>query len=218
MAIPARIGSFQKLFLSILCLASLLSMAEPGNAQEKKTGWLGIRGSRLGFSKGEVVQNYGLEVRYYVADNVALNYSLTFGADEDQQFYMHSYLGGGGAGVLAASAVVDSSESRTGLKLIGALLSLAVPEGVTLVQPLSDRISIAPYIEPLGFDIYNGHLAIDLFVSGKVGARFKCYINNKLVVQPYGGISTLYHKGLPLASEFGLTLSYKVGNEASEEE
>lgn len=65
--------------------------------------WMGIRGSRPVFFKGHIVQNHGLELRLYVAEDVALNYSLTFWADQNSRFYMHSYLGGGGAGVLGAS-------------------------------------------------------------------------------------------------------------------
>ncbi len=203
--------------MAVLLLGLFLSLSSlvPNTcqAQDKGTQWMGVRGSRLGFFKGHVVQNYGLELRAYVAKNVALNYSLTFGADENSRFYMHSYLGGGGAGVLGAAALADSSGGLATLKGIGALLSLFVPEGVTFAVPVSDQLSITPYVDPLGFDIYNGNLKRDLFVSGKVGARLKFFITDKLVAQPYGGIEALYYKDLPLASEFGLAISYRVGKE-----
>lgn len=177
-------------------------------SQDKGTQWGGIRGSRLAFSDDEVIQNYGLDLELYVADEFALNYSLTFGADRGGTFYMHSYLGGGAAGILGISALADTSAGMTTLKGLGALVCLFIPEGVSYSFRAAPGFRIAPYFEPLGFDIYN-----NAFASGKLGTSLKFNLSEKFLVAPYGGIEALYTNGLPIASEFGLVASYRIGKD-----
>lgn len=91
---------------------------------------------------------------------------MQFGGDERGKFHVHSYLGGATSFFLALWALEEQKDE--GLKSLGAVLSLIVPEGVAYNAEIGDDTYLEPYVNPLGL-----HIASNQYFSGEFGTRVR---------------------------------------------
>ncbi|MFB6306623.1 MAG: hypothetical protein ABEH43_06495, partial [Flavobacteriales bacterium] len=96
---------------SILFLAVVLLSVFNKNttAQSKNEVWLGARGSNVNLPGKRFLQGYGIQWQIFVGNEIDLNYHLTFGADDEGNFHLHSYMGGAGSVLLFASGLGDKN-------------------------------------------------------------------------------------------------------------
>lgn len=196
----------KKLVLTILMVFVFCWM---GHAQEAKYSHIGLRGSYIEWEGEKFMYSLGPTVHIYLSDHLVLNYHIQFGGNHQDNFHVHSYLGGATSVFLALSGLEDEAQDRE-LKLLGALIAAFIPEGVGYTAKLMDNVYLTPYVNPLGF-----HISSDAYFSGEVGGRLE-FRMNRFNLAPYLSGEVLAGQDLEGTQDLikglgaGVSLSYRI--------
>lgn len=191
---------------SFTLLLILMFLMRPAFSQPNLEGYnhLGIRGNYTEFNNQASFYGVGLAYHVNVSNRLTLNYHLQFGEDEHNKFHVHSYLGGAGSVLLGISAIGDGEWG--GVKALGALFSLIVPEGLAYNAELVRDVYLQPYVNPLGF-----HLGSEQHFSGEFGSRVRIQLG-KLNIMPFLGSEYFYTETVPFGLSCGVTFSYQMSS------
>ena len=187
------------LLILFIAIFTSYSKAQP---DIKGDNHIGLRASYLNFPSEMSVISAGPSFHWQISDRLVLNYHLQFGADDQDNFYLRSYLGGGGAVLLAASAIEDDEWGAA--KGLLAILALAVPEGIGYTAEIADDVYLVPYINPLGFQ-----LSSEEFFSGETGVRVRFNYDNWNLM-PYISGEVLYEDPALKGIGAGLSVTFEV--------
>jgi len=150
----------------------------------------------------------GLNLEIFISKNVSLNYSVLLGGD-GRNFALHS-TGGlvGGIHLLgyALDAIAeDDGESSSAFYGVSTIFALMLPEGVNLHLPLSQYVTLVPYIHPLGYDYFGPQETL----SSSLGLKVMYNIDDKLLVIPQIGVSLFYASENTTNYNLGVSVGYK---------
>lgn len=119
----------------------------------------------------------GLDVQFFVLDNLSLDYQLQAGFHQNHGFYLNT--GWGQAGCLYLLAKENYSMAGA------ALLALMIPEGISGHIPIADKIVLSPYAHPLEahFNYYDN--PTNWHWAGDFGLRISYVFKNGMSIQPH---------------------------------
>ncbi len=176
------------LFLFFLCL-----LIFPISAQNKGDFRIGIFGQGIS-NQTNVLPQFGLTGEYFLSHYVSLNYKYGLGTNSEGRVMGHinpSILG-------LAFASYGSADLL--------FYSFLIPEGVCYHVYPNDFLEIAPYINPLGAEIYL-YDDTPILLSCSFGTSIHFKPSSSISITPNVGATIIYKTG-ELLSTFGLSLNY----------
>ncbi|MFH1051568.1 MAG: hypothetical protein V1779_11660 [bacterium] len=161
------------------------------------------------FFSNNTLDMYGLNLEIFITKNVSINYSLMLGSD-GRNLALHT-TGGviGGINMLGYAIeedYYDDEESSSGFIYGSSVIMMILPEGINIHVPLSQYVSLVPYIHPLGYD----YIGNDRTVSSSVGLKVMYNINDKIVLIPQAGVSLFYSTENHTSYNLGLSVGVKL--------
>lgn len=168
-------------------------------------------------------QSFSLNGEILLKHRFGLNYNLDFIIRNDKVFQIHAPAGilGGpiliGLGIASYSSAGDSDgdgkkDSNFGaLGIIGGILVLILPEGVSYHIPLSYRLDLAPYINILGIDfVRNNNTSKNYWrYATSFGAKLNFWQEDKMTFSTFLETRKVAGMGWSLGAGFGLGYTIK---------
>jgi hypothetical protein len=174
-----------KKLITLLLIISALGLS----AQNEGTFRVGFVGQVNNY-KAKVFNSYGLNLQYFVTEEISLDYKLTFGYNGDDEFNMHL------SAPALGSAYLGSPELL--------FLAACIPEGISYHFYPTEMFELAPYVAPLGCEI-NYDSEVPLSMSGEMGLQLYLKPNEYFFISPNYGIGMLYSNG-EIVSHYGIAL------------
>jgi hypothetical protein len=174
---------------TIIILLGLFNV-QLANAQIVETSGSVHFKSSFGTVDTAVFQNFSIGGEWMIGKNFGLNYNFDFVHRNDKIYQLHSSAGlivGPpliGLGIIGAIASGntnnDTGTSLGGLGIIGGILLLILPEGVTYHIPIKYNWDLAPYANILGVDYMKNNRINKSYLryAATFGAKFS-YWNPK---------------------------------------
>lgn len=131
---------------------------------------------------------FGMEFLVPVGEKINLHYSFSMGTNESQKYAAYTSLGMYVGGWVSNKVIQDSSSTGDLLSLFF-IISLLVPEGISIHIPLnqSKKIYLAPYLKPLGTD-YNLYNDVRWNYCMSSGMRLGIFASKNALIAPELGI------------------------------
>ena len=176
-----------------------------------------------GLMQKELYTTYGISTEYLIKNRFGLIYNLD-GISSKNQFSLHSPMGLTGGSLLIYAGLVcltdGDPETSPGLGLIGGLICLILPDGISYHHNIGYRWDISPYANLLGIDfVFNDQRKFETInYACSFGVKTSYLISDNLFCSGYvetrksgefpwtfgigGGLGfTLKHKDEPLPNE-----------------
>ncbi len=156
--------------------------------------------------------SYGLDMQYFVDDNVSLNYSFRLG-----ERYAHVPAAAPASAIMlfiafttANNGDTEVENKLTGWGIISGIALALVPEGVSFHLRVNDHLAVSPYINPLGLEWIReeGVGGRDTWLGGSAGAKGNLILGD-FVVAPYGEYKKLYGRKGNWGTGAGIAIGYR---------
>jgi hypothetical protein len=194
----------RKLIISILIAFPLTSLGqfERGNLITS------LEFSGISYRHHEHIYAGGIDLEYFVTDNLSVNTRITFGNQFAHMPLMVYFFTD-----LFVEGLITSDDDYYWL--------IFFAEGISYHIHIGDRLTISPFLHPLGCEYLNKQQLdhnykpendenMDTwFISGSGGIRYNFAITPKLIFSPYFEFKTLYGaktSGFGIGASLGLSL------------
>jgi len=136
------------------------------------------------------VNMFALDVELFVSNELSLNYNFSLGI-LNSKVYIHSYAGLPAALYLMLSNIGNENTANSSSDILNyiSFLLIFVPEGISYHFPMDNKMSLVPYINPLGYEFLGD---VNSF-SSSIGMKMKINPISDLFIVPYVGIKYLYN-------------------------
>lgn len=188
---------------------------EEKTEKDKPGPWIGARYRWTEFEGSPYLNSVDFVYKPFVSEKFFLNYHLGLGKAWGDAFHVSTTAGLATGVNLMSNFAEDTTSAGKALRILG-IVSAFVPEGVGYYHVLSDRLSIAPYINLLAYDyrknpdrnIESFLVSLEAGMEGHVHLSKKFNLGLHLAVQP----PYLYDReklDLPIGWQAGVTLHYR---------
>lgn len=160
------------------------------------------------FFKDQSVDMFGLNLELFVSKRVSLNYSLMLGSD-GRNLAFHTPAGVIGGISLFSFMLEDdlfNDEDPDEYIYASSIILMFLPEGINVHLPLSEYVSLVPFVNPLGYDYF----ANEKTYSSTFGLKIMYNLNDKLVIIPQAAVSLFYSSENHTCFSLGLSVGFKL--------